>query len=65
MISVADAIVLATFTDGVVMVVQPDKVSQAVVRRATSEILAVKAWILGVVMNGALRGAATFPRRAR
>jgi protein-tyrosine kinase len=64
-ISIADAIVLATFADGVVMVVQPDKVPQEVVRRATSEILAVKARILGVVMNGAVRGAATSPRRAR
>jgi protein-tyrosine kinase len=50
--SVADAMVLTTFVDGVVMVVQPGKVSQDAIRRATSQILAVKGRILGVVMNG-------------
>jgi capsular exopolysaccharide synthesis family protein len=51
-ISVADAVALATFADGVVMVVQTGKVPHEVIRRATSQILAVKGRILGVVMNG-------------
>jgi protein-tyrosine kinase len=50
--SVADAIALTSFADGVVMVVQPGKVPQDVIRRATSQILAVKGRILGVLMNG-------------
>ena len=51
-LTVADAIVLATFADGVVMVVQPGRVPHEVIRRATAQIRAVKARILGVVMNG-------------
>jgi capsular exopolysaccharide synthesis family protein len=51
-VSVADAVALATFADGVVMVVQTGKVPHEVIRRATSQILAVKGRILGVVMNG-------------
>ena len=51
-ISVADAVALATFADGVVMVVQTGKVPHEVIRRATGQILAVKGRILGVVMNG-------------
>jgi capsular exopolysaccharide synthesis family protein len=51
-VSVADAVALATFADGVVMVVQAGKVPHEVIRRATSQILAVKGRILGVVMNG-------------
>jgi capsular exopolysaccharide synthesis family protein len=51
-VSVADAVALATFADGVVMVVQTGKVPQEVIRRATAQILAVKGRILGVVMNG-------------
>jgi capsular exopolysaccharide synthesis family protein len=51
-VSVADAVALATFADGVVMVVQTGKVPHEVIRRAISQILAVKGRILGVVMNG-------------
>ncbi len=51
-VSVADAVALATFADGVVMVVQTGKVPHEVIRRATSQILAVKGRILGVVLNG-------------
>jgi protein-tyrosine kinase len=51
-VSVADAVALATFADGVVMVVQTGKVPNEVIRRATGQILAVKGRILGVVMNG-------------
>ena len=51
-VSVSDAVALATFADGVVMVVQTGKVPHEVIRRATSQILAVKGRILGVVMNG-------------
>ena len=51
-VSVSDAVALATFVDGVVMVVQTGKVPHEVIRRATSQILAVKGRILGVVMNG-------------
>jgi protein-tyrosine kinase len=51
-VSVADAVALATFADGVVMVVQTGKVPYEVIRRATSQILAVKGRILGVVLNG-------------
>jgi protein-tyrosine kinase len=51
-VSVADAVALATFADGVVMVVQTGKVPHEVIRRATGQILAVKGRILGVVMNG-------------
>jgi protein-tyrosine kinase len=51
-VSVADAVALATFADGVVMVVQTGKVPHEVIRRAIGQILAVKARILGVVMNG-------------
>ena len=51
-VSVTDAVALATFADGVVMVVQTGKVPHEVIRRATSQILAVKGRILGVVMNG-------------
>jgi protein-tyrosine kinase len=50
-ISVADAIALAAFADGVVMVVQAGKVPHEVVRRAMGQIEAVKGRILGVVMN--------------
>ena len=51
-VSVADAVALATFADGVVMVVQTGKVPYEVIRRATGQILAVKGRILGVVING-------------
>jgi capsular exopolysaccharide synthesis family protein len=51
-VSVADAVALAAFADGVVMVVQTGKVPHEVIRRATGQILAVKGRILGVVMNG-------------
>jgi capsular exopolysaccharide synthesis family protein len=51
-VSVADAVALATFADGVVLVVQAGKVPHEVIRRATGQILAVKGRILGVVMNG-------------
>jgi Mrp family chromosome partitioning ATPase len=51
-VSVADAVALATFADGVVMVVQTGKVPHEVIRRATTQILSVKGRILGVVMNG-------------
>jgi capsular exopolysaccharide synthesis family protein len=51
-ISVADAVALTTFADGVVMVVQTGKVPHEVIRRAISQVLAVKGRILGVVMNG-------------
>jgi capsular exopolysaccharide synthesis family protein len=51
-VSVSDAIALATFADGVVMVVQTGKVPHEVIRRAIGQILAVKGRILGVVMNG-------------
>ena len=51
-VSVTDAVALATFADGVVMVVQTGKVPYEVIRRATGQILAVKGRILGVVMNG-------------
>lgn len=51
-VSVADAVALATFADGVIMVVQTGKVPHEVIRRATGQILAVKGRILGVVMNG-------------
>jgi protein-tyrosine kinase len=50
-VSVADAIALAAFADGVVLVVQAGKVPQDVVRRAMGQIEAVKGRILGVVMN--------------
>ena len=50
-VSVADAIALAAFADGVVMVVQAGKVPQDVVRRAMGQIEAVKGRVLGVVMN--------------
>lgn len=50
-VSVSDAIALAAFADGVVMVVQSGKVPQEVVRRAMGQIEAVKGRILGVVMN--------------
>ncbi|HEV8617399.1 MAG TPA: CpsD/CapB family tyrosine-protein kinase [Methylomirabilota bacterium] len=50
-VSVADAIALAAFADGVVMVVQAGKVPHDVVRRAMGQIEAVKGRILGVVMN--------------
>jgi protein-tyrosine kinase len=48
---VADAVALASFTDGVVLVVQTGKVSHEVIRRAAGNIQAVKGRILGVVMN--------------
>jgi capsular exopolysaccharide synthesis family protein len=51
-VSVADPVALATFADGVVMVVQTGKVPHEVIRRATGQILAVKGRILGVVLNG-------------
>lgn len=51
-VSVADAVALATFADGVVMVVQTGKVPHEVIQRATAQIQAVKGRILGVVMNG-------------
>lgn len=50
-VSVADAIALAAFADGVVLVVQAGKVPHEVVRRAAGQIEAVKGRILGVVMN--------------
>jgi capsular exopolysaccharide synthesis family protein len=50
-VSVSDAIALAAFTDGVVLVVQAGKVPHDVIRRATAQIAAVKGRILGVVMN--------------
>ncbi len=50
-VSVADAIALTAFTDGVVLVVQAGKVPYDVIRRATAQIEAVKGRILGVVMN--------------
>ena len=50
-VSVSDAIALAAFADGVVLVVQSGKVPQEVVRRAMGQIEAVKGRILGVVMN--------------
>jgi capsular exopolysaccharide synthesis family protein len=51
-VSVTDAVALASFADGVVLVVQTGKVPHEVIRRATSQVLAVKGRILGVVMNG-------------
>jgi protein-tyrosine kinase len=50
-VSVADAVVLASFCDGVVLVVQTGKVPHEVIRRAAGNIQAVKGRILGVVMN--------------
>jgi protein-tyrosine kinase len=50
-VSVADAVALASFTDGVVLVVQTGKVPHEVIRRAAGNIQAVKGRILGVVMN--------------
>jgi protein-tyrosine kinase len=51
LVSVSDAVALAAFTDGVVLVVQTGKVPHEVIRRATAQIQAVKGRILGVVMN--------------
>jgi Mrp family chromosome partitioning ATPase len=42
---------LASFTDGVVLVVSAGRVPHDVVRRAASQIEAVKGRILGVVIN--------------
>jgi protein-tyrosine kinase len=50
-VSVADAVALASFCDGVVLVVQTGKVPHEVIRRAAGSIQAVKGRILGVVMN--------------
>jgi capsular exopolysaccharide synthesis family protein len=50
-ISVTDGVALAAQVDGVLMVVMVSKMPQAVVKRATEQILAVKARIIGVVMN--------------
>lgn len=50
-VSVSDAIALASFTDGVVLVVSSGKVPHDVVRRAAGQIEAVKGRILGVVIN--------------
>jgi protein-tyrosine kinase len=51
LVSVSDAVALAAFTDGVVLVVQSGKVPHEVVRRAVGQVQAVKGRILGVVMN--------------
>jgi capsular exopolysaccharide synthesis family protein len=51
LVSVSDAVALAAFTDGVVLVVQTGKVPYEVIRRAAAQIHAVKGRILGVVMN--------------
>jgi capsular exopolysaccharide synthesis family protein len=51
LVSVSDAVALAAFTDGVVLVVQTGKVPHEVIRRAAGQIQAVKGRILGVVMN--------------
>jgi protein-tyrosine kinase len=51
LVSVSDAVALAAFTDGVVLVVQTGKVPHEVIRRAAGQIHAVKGRILGVVMN--------------
>ena len=51
LVSVSDAVALSAFTDGVVLVVQTGKVPHEVIRRAASQLHAVKGRILGVVMN--------------
>ena len=51
LVSVSDAVALAAFTDGVVLVVHTGKVPHEVIRRAAGQLHAVKGRILGVVMN--------------
>jgi len=51
LVSVSDAVALAAFTDGVVLVVQTGKVPHDVIRRAAAQLHAVKGRVLGVVMN--------------
>ena len=51
LVSVSDAVALSAFTDGVVLVVQTGKVPHEVIRRAASQLHAVKGRVLGVVMN--------------
>jgi len=50
-LSVSDAVALAARCDGVILVVRVGSVSIAAVRRAAEQIDAVKARILGVVLN--------------
>ncbi len=50
--SVSDGIALAAQSDGVILVIRAGKIPQDVVRRAAEQIEAVKARILGVVLNG-------------
>jgi polysaccharide biosynthesis transport protein len=52
MISIADAVILSTIVDGVVIVVRSGKSSQEVVRRARHELTGVGSNIIGVVLNG-------------
>lgn len=50
-ISVSDGVALAAQCDGVILVVKVGGVPQAVIRRATEQIEAVKGHILGVLLN--------------
>lgn len=51
-ISVSDGIALAAQSDGVILVIRVGKIPHDVVRRAAEQIEAVKARILGVLLNG-------------
>ncbi|HYX29543.1 MAG TPA: polysaccharide biosynthesis tyrosine autokinase, partial [Pyrinomonadaceae bacterium] len=50
-ISFTDASILATFVDGVILVVHGGRSSRAVVRRAKQQLLDIGAHIFGVVLN--------------
>jgi capsular exopolysaccharide synthesis family protein len=49
--AVTDAVVLSKVVDGVVLVVQANKTDREVVRRSVEQLVAVKAQMLGVILN--------------
>lgn len=51
LINVTDPVILSTMVDGVILVVQSNKTSRDIVRRARQELATVGAKIFGVVLN--------------
>jgi len=51
MINVSDSIVLSTLADGVIFVVKGGDTKRSIVRRARQELAAVRARVIGVVIN--------------
>ena len=51
-LAATDAAILASITDGVILVYQVGKISRSVLRRAKAQLDNVKANVMGVVLNG-------------